>query len=208
MFQNVFRMHRAKCSRADMKRDKRVRNFVQDFLREMQTGCRRSDRAGCLREDRLITRVVLEIAGAANIRRQRHRAARVKIDVSTQQDNALAVRQNFFDAQNHIVDLRHRSDPHFSSRLNEAFPAPAPESFQKQELNGAVVGEPSRRQNARVVEHEHIAVTQRSFQFAKLSMFNPLRVTMQNHHARIVAAWKRPLRDQSVRQRIIVVAQP
>src|ERR1017187_9369157 len=114
---NIFAVNRPKCSGPDMERDERVRKLTQNFLSEVQTSRWRSNRARCSRENSLIPRVVFFVAVTPQARRQGHRAAGEKIDVFIQQDDAFAVRPDFFYARNHIVDLRrgaHRSEEHTS----------------------------------------------------------------------------------------------
>ena len=105
----------------------------------METGGRRGERARCLGEDSLVTLAVCEVALATDVRRQRHRSVRIKIDIFVEFHHSFAVGQNFFDAQRHIVDLRRRADPHFAAGLDQTFPACRPDLFQKQKLDGVVV---------------------------------------------------------------------
>ena len=153
---NVFGVDRPECSGADMQRDKGVRNFIQNFLCEMESRGGRRHRAGRSREYSLITRLVFLVAVAAEVWRQRHRTAGVKIDIF-ENDDALAVRADFFDARNHVVDLRRRADSHLSPGSDEAFPAQRPKPFGKQEIDRAVVGQSPRREHARVVQNQKIA---------------------------------------------------
>src|SRR5436190_1649856 len=82
-----------------------------------------------------------------------------------------AVRQNFFDAQQHIVDLCRRFGSHFAAGLDQTFPARRSKFFQKQKLNSAVIRKSARGQDAGVVENKQVALPQKAFQIAKLSMF-------------------------------------
>src|SRR5437763_15777595 len=136
----------------------------------METGRGRSDRARSLREHSLITLSVGGIALPSDVRRQRHRAVRINIDVFIQHNDSLAFRRNFFDPQLDVVDLRRRTDSHFPAGLHPTFPAPCSELFQKQELDRAVIRKSTRGENAGIIENQKVARPQKSFEIAKLSM--------------------------------------
>src|ERR1051326_3555818 len=137
---NIFRVHRPKCSRADMQRDKCVRNRRKTFCSEMQTSRWRSDGAGLVGEYGLIALRISKVALATNVRRQRHRSVRVKIDVFIEPDDSLAVSQSFFNRQRDVVDLRRRANAHFAAWLSQTFPARGSKFLQKQKLDRVIVG--------------------------------------------------------------------
>src|SRR5947209_4527821 len=101
----------------------------------MKTSRWRCDRARCLREDGLISIDVNEIALSPNVGRQWHRPVCVKIEIFAERDDPLAFRQNFFNAQRHVVDLRRHADARFASGFDQTFPARWSELFQKQKLD-------------------------------------------------------------------------
>jgi hypothetical protein len=59
-----------------------------------------------------------------------------------------------------------------------------------------------------IVQNKKITLLQKCFQFAELSMLDHLRITVQNHHSRVVTMLGRPLCDQLLWQIVIVIAQP
>ena len=71
----------SKCSGPDMKSDKYVRDFGQNFGREMQSGRRRGQRARCLREYRLVSFGVGRIALRVRCKAATASSHRVKIDI-------------------------------------------------------------------------------------------------------------------------------
>ena len=76
MFFDLLRLHRRKCSQADMERDiadvdPKVSDALEHFGSEVQTGGGRSNRPGCLRINSLIALEVLRLmirVGSPNIR--------------------------------------------------------------------------------------------------------------------------------------------
>ena len=120
-------------------------------------------RARVLSEDSLITLVVREVAFAADVRRQRHRSVRIKIDIFGQPDDPFAVRQNFFDAQQHVVDLSRGTGSHLATGLDQTFPARGAEFLQKQKLDRVIVRKSARRQNPGVVQDQQVARLQEGF---------------------------------------------
>src|SRR2546430_11305511 len=129
----------------------------------MKTGRRRGERARRLRENSLITLFVHGFALATDVGRERHRPARIKIDIPVERYDSFAIRQNFFDPQGYIVGLRRRTESHFSARLDQTFPTSRSDFFQKQELDGAIVRKSARGENASVVQDQQIAWLQKSF---------------------------------------------
>src|SRR5215469_5556345 len=117
----------------------------------MKSGCRRGDGASLLRENSLIARSVILIGWAADIRRQRHGTAGIKIDIFVQRDNALTLRCDRFDPQGDIVDLCRCANAHFPSRFDQTFPTRRTEAFEKQKLNHSIVRESPSWKNTRVV---------------------------------------------------------
>ena len=79
---------------------RRCAEFHENFPREMQSGGRRGDRARRIRKNSLIARLILRVARAPDVRRQRHGTAGIKIDIFIQRDNALAIRQSFLPPRN------------------------------------------------------------------------------------------------------------
>src|ERR1043166_4096439 len=142
---NIFRVHRPKCSRTDVQGDERVRYLRQNLWCEMQTCRWRSDGAGLVGEYGLIALRVSKVALPTNVRRQRHRSVRVKIDVFIEPDDSLAVSQSFFNRQRDVVDLRRRANAHFAAWLSQTFPARGSKFLQKQELDRVIVGKCARR---------------------------------------------------------------
>src|ERR1700736_1100177 len=117
----------------------------------MKTRGRRGERTRCLREDSLITLFVHGFAFASHVGRERHRPVRVEIDILAQRYNSFAVRQNLFDAQSYVVDLRRSTESHLSAWLDQTLPARRPDLFQKQELDRVIVRKSARRENPSVV---------------------------------------------------------
>jgi len=74
----------------------------------------------------------------------------------------------------HVVDLCCRAQSHFAAGLDQTFPTRRSEFLQKQKLDAVVVRKSARSQNAGVVENKQVARPQKSFQIAKLSIFNCL----------------------------------
>ena len=204
---NIFAVNGPKCSGPDMERDKRVRKLTQNFLSEVETSRWRSHRARGSRENSLIARVVFFVAVTPEVRRQRHRAASEKIDIFIQQEDAFAVRPDFFYARHHLVDLHGSAHSHFTSWLGQTFPPQRPEPFDKQEFDRAVIRKFSRSNHSRIVQHKQISRREQCRQFTELSMFDRLRLALQNHHSGLIAPWQRPSRDKLFRQRVIVIAQ-
>src|SRR5947207_9222991 len=129
----------------------------------MKTGRRRSDRAWGLRKNSLITLVVRRVAFATDVGRERHRPARIKIDILGEHHESFTIRQNLFDPQGYIVDLRRRTESHLSAGLDQTFPTRRPDLFQKQELNSVIVRKSARGENASVVQAQQIARLQKNF---------------------------------------------
>src|SRR5437867_5881895 len=101
----------------------------------MESGGRRGERARRLRKNGLVAAFVLEIALSFDVGRQRHRTAGVKIDIFLQRENALALAENFFDTQLHIVDRRSVADAHLASWFDQTFPTRRCEAFDEQEFD-------------------------------------------------------------------------
>src|SRR5438270_9014567 len=129
----------------------------------MKTGRRRRERARRLRENSLITLFVHRFALATDVGRERHRPARIKIDILGERYESFTIRQNLFDPQGYIVDLRRRTESHLSARLDQTFPTRRPDLFQKQELDSVIVRKSARGENASVVQDQQIARLQKSF---------------------------------------------
>src|ERR1700676_3727462 len=91
----------------------------------------RGDRAGRVREDSLITRIVFGIALTTEVWRQRHGTTRVKIDIFIERDDALAFTKHLFDARSHAVDFKRRADPHFAPGFGQTLPTQRAESFDE-----------------------------------------------------------------------------
>src|SRR5437773_701503 len=81
MLCDFFRSDRQKCSGSHMQGYEGVRNLAQDLRRKMKTSSGRCERTRCLRENSLVTRPILSVAFASNVRRQRHRTTGMKIDI-------------------------------------------------------------------------------------------------------------------------------
>ena len=172
----------------------------------MKTGRGRGDGAGRITKNGLITGRVLFIARAGDIRRQRHGAAGIKIDIFVQGNDALAGICDLLNPQSNVVDLSRRANPHFASRLDQTLPTLLAKAFDKQKFDRAVIRQSARWKNARVVQHKQVARPQKRFQFAKLAMFDCVPGAIQHHHARILTALQRTLRNEFPRQIVGVIA--
>ena len=146
-----------------MERHKRVRNVIQNLTREMQTGGGRGDRARRVRKNRLITRLILRVTLASDVRRQRHGTSGIKIGIFIQGHNPLALRQDFFNAHDDMVDPGCGADAKFSTGFGQTFPARASETLDKQKLDRAIIGKFSRWNYACVVQNKQIPRTEQRF---------------------------------------------
>ena len=151
-----------------MQRDEGVWNLAQDLLGEVKAGCRRGQRARRPRKNGLVTRVILFVTFAPDVGRQRHRATRIKIDIFIQRYNPLAIRQDFFDAQNCVADLCASAEAHFSAGFDQTFPASWANTIDKQEFNRAVVGKSSRGEDPRIVQNEEIPRAEETFSIRRI----------------------------------------
>jgi hypothetical protein len=112
------------------------------------------------------------------------------------------------DECDRAVDPSRCADPHLSARLHQATPLAAPEFLEEQQFDRAVIGEAARGEHPRVVQHQEVAGLNESWQLSKRAMLDLPFLAMQHHHARILAARERALRDQLLRKRVIVISQP
>src|SRR5439155_20195098 len=76
------------------------------------------------------------------------------------------------------------------------------------ELNRAVIGKSSGRDDPCIIQNDKIPWVQKSFQFGELSVFDCLPVATKHHHPGIFAALEGPLSNQFPRQIIMIIAQP
>src|ERR1700686_1563097 len=137
-----------------MERHEGVRNLIQDLTREMQTSGRRGNRAGRVRKNRLITRLILHVTLASDVRRQRHGTSGIQIDIFIQGHDPLALWQDFFNACDYMVDSGCGAHAKFSTGSNQTFPASASETLDKQEFDRTIIGEFSRWDYTRVVKNK------------------------------------------------------
>ncbi len=100
-----------------------------------------------------------------------------------------------------------RADAHFSARFDQTFPTRRSKPFEKEKLDLAIIGKSSRAHHARVVQDEQIARREKFAQLGELPMFDSLLAPMQHHHAGIVPARERSLRDQLFGQHVIVIGK-
>src|SRR5205809_915991 len=117
----------------------------------MKTGGGRGDGASRMCKNGLVARRVLLIARPSDIRRQRHGAASIKIDILVQGNDALAAICDFLNSQSDVVDLCRRANPHFASRLGQTLPTLLADAFEKQKFDRAVIRQSARWKNAGVV---------------------------------------------------------
>src|SRR5437762_11517811 len=117
----------------------------------MKSGGGRGDGAGRITKNALITGIVLFIARAGDIRRQRHGAAGIKIDIFVQGNDSLAAICDLLNSQSDVVDLYRRANPHFASRLDQTLPTLLADALKKQKFDRAVIRQPARWKNAGVV---------------------------------------------------------
>jgi hypothetical protein len=99
-------------------------------------------------------------------------------------------------------------DPHLAPRLDEATPPPFARTLEEQQLDRATVGETPRVDDARIVQNHEVAGLQKRPNLDERPVLDRAARAMQHHHPRVFTTRERPLRDQLLRQRIIVIGQP
>ena len=105
-----------------------------------------------------------------------------------------------------MVDLGCGAHAKFSTGFDQTFPARASETLDKQKFDSTIIGKFSRWNYARVVQNEQISRTEQRFKFDEPSIFDGLCIATQDHHAGVFASRQWPLRDQSGRQIVVVIA--
>ena len=201
-------LHRTKRARADVKRDKGMRQLRQNLRSEMQSCRRRSDRAWHIGEDRLIACRILRFDGTVEIRRKRNFATAIGIEFALERDESLAVPTNFLHVPAHAIEHEGRSDAQFAPRFDQTLPRVRVELFEKKEFDQAVVGVTPRRQHPSVIQDQEIAWSDEVFQIEKSPVCDGFRSSIEHHHAGILTAWERTLRNESGWQIVIVIRQP
>ena len=200
--------HRQERSRPDVQGDKRMRQLGQDFRGEMQSGrgCRHRTGLPCV--NRLVTHAVFRIIFAAEVGRNRHVPELFQIRRGLEPHNARAVL--FVDR----FDLRGRpgngemvAGPRAFARTREGAPTGRAQLIEKQQLDATVSGDQSRRNHPRVVEHEHVARTDKFRQVTERPVGHGARGSVHHHHSRGGAVRQRTHGHQLTRQFEIVVGE-
>ena len=220
------RAHRRESAGTNMQRhrrgaDARVGQRFEDVVGEMQPRSGRRDRAGLRRIHGLVVVDVGGTDGAMYIMRQRERAVAIQYLFDrnfafSYDDWASGPRIARNSERVTVAQDEARIVLEHAMRPNQREPC-ARGTFSRtgrphhQQLDAAarlLLREQPRRQHARVVQHDQIALAQMTHEFVEARMIDRLGFAIEHEQARLVAASQRLLRNQFFGQFVVEFGKP
>src|SRR5690606_22517827 len=177
----------------------------EELSREMEPRGRRRHRADLAGEDGLVALGVLRPGLALHVRRERDASVPLERDLDGEwrhePDNAAAVRRRIHDLYaQRIRDLDHPPRLQLAAGPNERLPERVAfsEGAEEQDLGsgtGRLSAHETRREDARLVQHEDVAGGDQLQQVAEDTVFDRAVGSMQHEEPALVAALRGILRD-------------